>query len=520
MSKPILTALFAGVLIASTAFAQLPLADLPVRVGGYVRDQQSQPIEGALVRFIDQTTLAEFVGTTDATGWYGNLGFSSVPDAFASNLLGQNYPNPFSNSTTVEINAGSLDKSAAGSHDLLIYNLAGRLVGSLPASTGTHQVQTIGGGTLPDGTYFYKLGDEVQKMVGSPRWVTVKVGSGSEKALVSYRRIVTAAGFEVEDVLVSLDDGQINFGSSSLTPSASDYSAWFRVTDGTADNWLAGMTINLRAPNGAVFSGVSDVNGNLTITVPSSYAATDSFAVYISNTPNYSHNVYGMIEFPHCVNKIASTDGMFCVKRDTASVALDQIVALPEGIGFVPLPDGMYEDVEFREMSRDAEQGTGNRDYAYADVTFWNYTLDYPSGLPILEFRLQLQRDVIDFYVPQFTRGTGLIVANVSVVETSQMPSPVQGKFVVYQRSNSGPGNVRGPSGDGQMLYGTAYTPAGETHATLVSEIGSLVGLADNAAGSTNASGFITSGGIATSFSAKGKHLMVYWGTHGTNDGR
>jgi len=99
--KSTITCSVLALLIASAAFA-LPLADMPERVGGYVLDDQGQPIEGASVTFIDQVSQDEYQGTTDPTGWYGNVGFSGVPDAPAGQALGKNYPNPFEGTTSIE----------------------------------------------------------------------------------------------------------------------------------------------------------------------------------------------------------------------------------------------------------------------------------------------------------------------------------------------------------------------------------------------------------------------------------
>ena len=68
--------------------------------------------------------------------------------------LSQNYPNPFNPSTTVTY---TLDR--AGSVELSVYDLAGRVVSSLVDGvqpTGNHEVRFNADG-LPTGTYVYRL---------------------------------------------------------------------------------------------------------------------------------------------------------------------------------------------------------------------------------------------------------------------------------------------------------------------------------------------------------------------------
>jgi len=222
MPKFIQIAILLCLCFTSTAFAQEPLDNLPVQVGGYVYDQQNQPISDASVTFIDQTTFSEYQGFTDATGWYGNLGYSAVPELPQTKVLGSAYPNPFGNSTSIEIHSEGLEKSS-GSGELEIYDVRGRLVGSVPAISGSHQVQTTNNGSLPSGAYFYRLGNETRKFVGSPKWISIKTTSASaEKSMVDYQMIVEADGFVVSDELVSLDDGQVNYQSLNLIPASDD----------------------------------------------------------------------------------------------------------------------------------------------------------------------------------------------------------------------------------------------------------------------------------------------------------
>ena len=80
-------------------------------------------------------------------------------------VLKQNYPNPFNPATTIEFD---LQKSA---HVVLsVYNALGQKLMTLldePMTAGVHQ-QTLDGGNLPSGIYFYQLkvdgGSQVKKM--------------------------------------------------------------------------------------------------------------------------------------------------------------------------------------------------------------------------------------------------------------------------------------------------------------------------------------------------------------------
>jgi hypothetical protein len=69
-------------------------------------------------------------------------------------VLGQNYPNPFSRNTTVTFS------SDGGTVAIQLFDVSGRLVKNiLPArqmDKGKHQV-TIERGDLPPGQYFYRL---------------------------------------------------------------------------------------------------------------------------------------------------------------------------------------------------------------------------------------------------------------------------------------------------------------------------------------------------------------------------
>jgi len=253
------TLLFCLLLIAGVVYAQQPLDNLPIQVGGYVYDQQNQPISDASVTFIDQTTLVEYQGLTDASGWYGNLGYSAVPDLPQTRVLGSAYPNPFGSQTSIEIRSDGSDKSS-GFDEIKIFDVRGRKVGSIPAISGTHQVKTQSG-QLPKGTYFYKLGNEVRKFVGSPKWISIKTTSDSaEKSMVEYQMIVSADGFVVSDELVSLDDSQTNYLNSILYSDQNPIQgtlfgdAW----DLLGDSPLRGGELFIRNAQGELFSGSVD----------------------------------------------------------------------------------------------------------------------------------------------------------------------------------------------------------------------------------------------------------------------
>lgn len=80
----------------------------------------------------------------------GGLGIGA-PDAF---ILNQNYPNPFSPSTTIEYHL-----SRPGNVELSVYDMQGRLVRTLvdePMQTGTHPVRWEADG-LASGTYLFRL---------------------------------------------------------------------------------------------------------------------------------------------------------------------------------------------------------------------------------------------------------------------------------------------------------------------------------------------------------------------------
>ena len=135
------------------------------------------PVQNALITFIDNANSARtFSALTDASGAY-QITITSASSGSPSNTIpknfkvAQNYPNPFSSSTTIPY---ELNKE---SHiQVTIYDVLGRAVRTVDAgqkAVGLHSVlwdgRTGGGERVANGIYFYRLSangeSQVKKMI-------------------------------------------------------------------------------------------------------------------------------------------------------------------------------------------------------------------------------------------------------------------------------------------------------------------------------------------------------------------
>ena len=477
MPKSVLKALFVC-LLASAATA-LPLADMPIRVGGYVYDNQFQPISGASVTFIDQTTQTEYQGTTDPSGWYGNVGFSSVPETPSVQLLGQSYPNPTTGSLTVEIASQALEKSlGAVPEEIKLYDLRGRLVGSVPASIGTHDVQTNSNCPLAEGVYLYKLGDEVKRLVGNPKRITVKASEGAaEKALVSYRRTVEAAGFVIQDELVSLDDAQINFASVNLTPAVTDIPLAIKVFNISGSEQLLDGTVTL-SRGGYSQTESAGVGGIYSFTIP---ASVDSVRFFVD----------GFVGYDHATNQIFSVlnpdsvavRGWIADDHKAAAVA-----SLPSTVFVELVPEVRLNDQYFMESAGLDARSTVIR-HRNEDVRFVTRLNTKESGYtlpadPVALGRLRVERD---HYFTILDGGNFDRIALLIYTSTETTAAPVntlqemQGRHDIYVDNSAVPGNARSDFfSDGDIDYASSHIPNYASQGDAREEIANPTEMYDN----------------------------------------
>ncbi|MCX7610093.1 MAG: carboxypeptidase regulatory-like domain-containing protein [Ignavibacterium sp.] len=187
-------------LITGINFTVIPISTPGfAKLSGYVKDNLNQPVEGAFVFAIDETSNIYTFGITDRNGYYQIEGFeltnySVYVDKFGYNSngvraitfdnqtnfqrtlnftltldnptsndtkvvptkfeLGQNYPNPFNPSTTI-----SWQTPVSGINTIKVYNILGVEVATLVnewKDAGSYSINFDASG-LPSGTYFYKL---------------------------------------------------------------------------------------------------------------------------------------------------------------------------------------------------------------------------------------------------------------------------------------------------------------------------------------------------------------------------
>jgi len=97
---------------------------------------------------------------------YNPIGIENISTIANSFSLGQNFPNPFNPSTTIDFEIPPAGQKNAFDVILKIYDINGRLVNTLVNKnlrTGSYKV-TFDAGGLPSGAYFYRLqaGDFIQ----------------------------------------------------------------------------------------------------------------------------------------------------------------------------------------------------------------------------------------------------------------------------------------------------------------------------------------------------------------------
>jgi glucuronoarabinoxylan endo-1,4-beta-xylanase len=207
-------------------------------------------VQNASVTFIDNSdTTKKYSTLTDATGFYqidvitSVISKSNLPTKFQ---LEQNYPNPFSSSTTI-----SYKLNQKSNVQVNIYDILGRVVRKFSGGdqpTGSHSILWDGlnnfGEKLATGVYFYRLqaGEEVQvkKMIFSSGG---KISSGSAQLMYPSASIKSTEG-----VNVSINGGSFKViieNTSSTFPS---------ITDKTIDDQLiqsdmtANFTVNPQIP--------------------------------------------------------------------------------------------------------------------------------------------------------------------------------------------------------------------------------------------------------------------------------
>jgi len=203
--------------LSGVSHAQNPLADLPIKVGGYIHDESGRPIKNASVTFIDQVHQIEFTGSTNSAGWYGNLGDPGLRKTPVKHMGGTSDPTPCSAPMLITLPSEYMkDVSAdiltfAGKPFIEILK-NGNLIGYLPASTGTHGVLSHISTEIPFGLYEYKIGKLQGEFCGKPRDIPVVIyhGSAGQKYFVEYLAQVTWGGKAVRDSLVSLDIHEVN----------------------------------------------------------------------------------------------------------------------------------------------------------------------------------------------------------------------------------------------------------------------------------------------------------------------
>lgn len=217
MTKSIQFIFYLCISLSGVSYAQNPLADLPIKVGGYIHDDSGQPIKNAYVTFVDQVNQIEFTGSTDSTGWYGNLGYSGIQDIPVEYVDGTNYPNPSSVPMVIRISSDYLATSTeivtfAGTQCIELFGGGGNLIGHVPALTGMHGVISPISVEIPYGVYRYQIGDQKGVILGDPRKLPVFIdhSSSGQKYFVEYFAQITSGGKAVIDSLVSLDIYKIN----------------------------------------------------------------------------------------------------------------------------------------------------------------------------------------------------------------------------------------------------------------------------------------------------------------------
>ena len=137
------------------------------------------PIKQASVTFIDNAdTTIKFSALTDNSGYY-LIGVITSAESYTNNLptkfeLAQNYPNPFSSSTSIPY---QLEKES--DVQVTIYDILGRVVRKFNVgqqSVGLYNVLWDGrnnfGQSVASGVYFYRLNadgeSQVKKMIFNP----------------------------------------------------------------------------------------------------------------------------------------------------------------------------------------------------------------------------------------------------------------------------------------------------------------------------------------------------------------
>lgn len=443
--------------VSGAAFAQLPMEAMPVRVGGYVVDDQAQPVAAAVVRFVDQATLTDYEGVTDAGGWYGNVAYADVPTSRAPEALGQNYPNPFAGTTTVEI-GGDAAKGAAAPRDLQIYDLRGRLVGTVPAVAGTHDVATRGAGALPEGAYFYRLGEQTRRMVGAPRRVTIRIIddlSGAAKATTSWRRIITAAGFELSDQLVDLDDVRINFASTGLTPViAQPRPLAIKVFNISGTEQLLDGAVTLARGQWSE-TQAAGVDSVYRFTIP---ADVDTVMFAISGFTGHDHaeQIFSVLR----TDSVAVRGWLADDERGAA------VASLPEMVFLEAVPEIRLDDPYFMESVGLDARVTVVR-HRLEDVRLVTYVNTQESGytLPALAVTLNKLRTERDHYLGILDGGhaDGMALIGYSSTESSGTPYPwvielMQGRHDIYVTNSAGPGNAGLDfTADGDIDYAVSH---------------------------------------------------------------
>jgi len=490
-------------------------------------DDGVDPIDDAYVRYIMNPGTAFADTLEDYTNEFGELTLSTdivsavgdVPSRFA---VDDPYPNPPSSVSQFLMSTDP----AKDSEKTLVegFDLRGRKVFSGYAQDGEIRPQQ----ELADGNYLVRFsqgGEQITKkmaVIGGLDKIVVSQSSGMNKVWSPGPDpadvLIQADGFAnrtEEGVLVyeGVNDHDYDLEAMSTVP------VRFRVTDETADSLALGMIVKLKAPDGYTFADTTGVDGEAHLLIPSSYAPTDSFDIFIDDTPGFSHNVYATGRWGEiaATNKLTSTDGPYCVKRDIGKATLEDLSWGP-GIWLVPLSDEYYEQDEMRNMLADWYENTGVRPWGGGElINFHSYTLEYPSGNPISPGIIQDQNDAIDFFTQRMYRGVGLAMVDTSRTQSTSIPVPPEGNIFVYFRTDVGPGNIRNPAGTGVITHGSAWIGNTGNQNLRLYELGRVIGISEGSGG-TNSNGFETQEGEVVGLNDLGKRSYVHSHLHGPVD--
>ncbi|MFC1552960.1 metallophosphoesterase [Candidatus Latescibacterota bacterium] len=162
-------------------------------ISGYVKDYTGNPVDNAIVTFIDESNPANtYSATTELDGSYEIGGLNThvsksenaEPEPFQ---LHQNYPNPFNPNTTISFYLNNI-----GDVDLTIYNMMGQKVRTLIrdyyGSAGAQSVVWDGlddnGINVGSGIYIYRLRNNGQ--IASKKMLLLDSGGHSMAGNFSY----------------------------------------------------------------------------------------------------------------------------------------------------------------------------------------------------------------------------------------------------------------------------------------------------------------------------------------------